>query len=423
MKKKIMMIFTTLFIIFSFIITPSAKSLNVNILSDDILNTKEFEKEREESLIEEYGENYRKILKDNYKSSKNAEKIKNMFAKTRTLGKSFDENINYPDYIGGLYINDNNELVIQIVKDNIPTTQSKKAVFNEVMSVDENAIIEYVNYSQNELDNINEIITEHFLANELPDNVVSYYIDTINNIIVVELENYNEQEIEKFKKVVDSKLITFKEGIRSIYTGSMNAGSPIDIEGNGCSMGYRARVGSSGTGFVTAGHCTRNNSTGKLYTNITYGEVKNRQIGGNMDAAYIKTNSSYTPTNNWYAKPPYTVPSGTLSTAVKTSFTVGEKVGRIGTTSGTQTGTITNINKSVNINFNGTSEKYTKLVATNVRQLPGDSGGIVYYSYIDYSGQFGDMHDTAGIGTIAENDQMIFSRADLINSKFGISRY
>ena len=126
MKKKIMMIFTTLFIIFSFIITPSAKSLNVNILSDDILNTKEFEKEREESLIEEYGENYRKILKDNYKSSKNAEKIKNMFAKTRTLGKSFDENINYPDYIGGLYINDNNELVIQIVKDNIPTTQSKK---------------------------------------------------------------------------------------------------------------------------------------------------------------------------------------------------------------------------------------------------------------------------------------------------------
>ena len=72
MKKKIMMIFTTLFIIFSFIITPSAKSLNVNILSDDILNTKEFEKEREESLNEEYGENYRKNLKDNYKSSKNA---------------------------------------------------------------------------------------------------------------------------------------------------------------------------------------------------------------------------------------------------------------------------------------------------------------------------------------------------------------
>lgn len=176
----------------------------------------------------------------------------------------------------------------------------------------------------------------------------AFYIDVINNIVVVELVDYNEGEIDKFKStIMDSPLITFKQGEKYTMTANINAGGPISSIG--CSVGYRARKTSTGQGFVTAGHCVRYLAIG---TNIPgFGVLKNRQMQGSIDAAWIDSSSATgTPTNDFHLYSGSTVPSGTLSTSVATSYsiaTIGQIVGRIGATTKHQTGVIGAINATV----------------------------------------------------------------------------
>lgn len=94
------------------------KAMNLEV-TDDILYTREFRKLSEQVYKEKYGENYLEIFAKNNKSSQNAQKITSMFEKD-----SNGEPI-YPDYIGGLYIDANDNLVIQVVEKNI---NKKKAL-------------------------------------------------------------------------------------------------------------------------------------------------------------------------------------------------------------------------------------------------------------------------------------------------------
>lgn len=428
MKTKLMKLFLVAFIFTVTITSVSANTfidtnqLNQNMqkpdLTDEVFETKEFNESRAKYLKEVYGENWKELYTRNANSVENAKKIESEFP------KDLKGNPIYPEYIGGLYINDDDYLVIQVVNKKISKSKtSQNTLYQKVLSVDKNAIVESVNYSFSEMTVINEMLENLFLENKLPSSVMAFYIDVINNKIVVELSICSEQEKLEFKNsVIDSPIITFKKGKETTVT--LNAGAP---NGAGGSVGYRARKGSSGQGFVTHGHGMTVNS---VITGI--GKVKNKRFGGNIDASWVDTNGySATPTNNWHAYPPYTIPTLSLSTVVKDSFFVGERVGRIGSASGHRTGKITKASYSTSVKECETcsSVNFTKMVLTDVYQTFGDSGGIVYYTLkapitMPFPDGSTEAHLTAGIGVFKTSDnKMVFSRADLINSAFGLSRY
>ena len=69
----------------------------------------------------------------------------------------------YPDYIGGIYIDDENNLVLQIVMENKPTLNSKSTeiqLYNKILNVDNNMIVENVKNPYGELEAAQQIIEE-----------------------------------------------------------------------------------------------------------------------------------------------------------------------------------------------------------------------------------------------------------------------
>jgi len=238
----------------------------------------------------------------------------------------------------------------------------------------------------------------------------------------VELIDYNEEEIAIFRsRIMDSPLITFKQGTRVQTSTNLNAGGQFALGGNRfCSVGYRARKGSTGQGFVTAGHCVCFNDVWTIF-----GRVRERQFGGRIDAAWLDTSGATgTPTNNFHnwnlilgsqPLPPLPV----LSTAVVTP-TVGQNIGRIGRTSGHRLGRVSEINVSFvsadtdRCMSNPICPVMTHQILTTVHQMGGDSGGVVYLT---------SNRSTLGIGTFRRGTQMIFSSAQNINNAFGLSRY
>lgn len=427
MKKKLKNLFLIVFVLTVVIHTVPVNALtNSNSfdqnkqkpdLTDEVLETKEFNESLAEYLESVYGENWKELYARNTRSVKKAQEIESKFSKD-----SFGNPI-YPEYIGGIYIGDDDRLVVQIVRNEIPTSKSAEhTLYKDVLSVDNNATIQSVTYSYAKLVSLNEMLENLFLQNKLPSSVTSFYIDVINNKIIVNLLNCNENEIMKFKETItDTPIITFEQEENATVT--LNAGAP---NGAGGSVGYRARKGSSGQGFVTHGHGMTKES---VISGI--GIVKEKQFGGNIDASWVNTSGySATPSNNWHAYPPYTVPTLSLDITVKSSFYVGERVGRIGMASGNRTGKITNASWSGSVAECNTCtpKNFTKMVLTDVYQIPGDSGGIVYYTFEPVSSiplpPGSTPHMTAGIGVFKTGDNhMIFTRADLINAKFGLSRY
>lgn len=287
-------------------------------------------------------------------------------------------------------------------------------MFNKIINVDNSLLIEYVNHSYSELKNIQDIITNAFETGKYFDLISMFYIDEDINNIVVALKNYNDKSIKKFKEeIIDSELVTFIEGGEMTTSADINAGGPIPI---GCSVGYRARKNITGSGFVTAAHCVESN---QILSN--FGTVKSRNFGGDVDAAWIDSTAGLpltvkpVPQNIFHKYSGSTTPSGSLSTSVATSYTKGQKVGRIGATSHFQTGTITAVNTTFGIMLDDKNVMFKNQIQTDVYQKEGDSGGVVFLI---------SNNQTMGIGTFRNKEyQMTFSRADKINSILGISRY
>lgn len=149
---------------------------------------------------------------------KNQEQINNSYQsevaiKVDSLIKK--DNI-YPNYFGGMYISDDSKnLIIQLVKDNIPkeSNTSEYDTYNKMLNIDSSIKIKYVKNSYNDLNEINNKIIKYFSSNNAKyNNLNGNYVDVINNIVVVELLENNEEQREEFKRlVVDSNLITFVE--------------------------------------------------------------------------------------------------------------------------------------------------------------------------------------------------------------------
>ena len=116
----------------------------------------------------------------------------------------------YPDFFGGVYYTEEGHLVVQIV-DDVTVTPSVE----DFLAQADGIIIEYVDFSYNEIKTTLEILDALFLAEDSPDaleNVRSYGVDALNNRVRIDLIVYNNEEITRFREtVLDSPLIVFEE--------------------------------------------------------------------------------------------------------------------------------------------------------------------------------------------------------------------
>lgn len=120
----------------------------------------------------------------------------------------------YPEYYGGAYINDNNELVVLVKDLNEDTAQS---ILQTLSGVD--VIIEPAAYSYNELTALYEklniaIESDDTVMASIFADVTGFGIDDERNKIVVNFNDISDDKIAKFKEVVsDSSAIEYEAGV------------------------------------------------------------------------------------------------------------------------------------------------------------------------------------------------------------------
>jgi streptogrisin B len=187
------------------------------------------------------------------KSALQYDKLMDSFEKTET-----DELI-YPDYYGGAYINDNGNLVVCAVAENAKEQKAAlKSIQEDVGSSDFE--VKYVTYSYNALEEMMELLNEYKQNNpdsQITKNSFGHYLSDRDNTIVVELSDVNDEMISLFQKeVTDSPMITFvNSGGQGVNCATPNSERGINNNSLGISSstGYRAMTNIVGAiGFVTA---------------------------------------------------------------------------------------------------------------------------------------------------------------------------
>ena len=379
----------------------------------------------EDYLQNKYGDNYKEQIDKNWESAELAEKIRNHFL------MNIDGEYIYPNYIGGMYINDNNDLVLQIVKDNIPKIEDKEFnIYNTIINLSDKMIIEYVKHSyselkeaQNRIDNYykekNSFKTYAIYNNKkvekdsykFDDGLETTSIDELENKLIIGLSNYDRKLMVQLDEIIKNPdIVKYEKTGKNVdehYTGGLLPGNQT------CSLGYRARDSSntSVVGMMTAGHCS--DTGGSIGTVIIgqdgqlFGTVWSWQKSGSIDAAFIFTAYGQSLSNKLRYNSSGNGVGPTLKTFVISSFTKGQWIGKVGMKTKYSTGTV--ISGSVS------AGGLTNLVSANYNSAGGDSGGIVF-------GGSTSNYKTAGIhkGTYGNK---VFSKASIINSTFGISRY
>lgn len=348
-----------------------------------------------------------KTLEQNEKNTQVTAKIMTMM-----------ENESYPSYYGGSYISDDStSIILQIVEEDIPKSTNARALttYNKIVNMNKNIKIEYVKNSYNELNEINNRLVDYYSSTGADiSNLSSHYIDVFNNKVVVELLDNSSEKISKLKQNVlqqsrsslTSDVIEFKTGVKQQnHATSLDAGQPIATNGvsNNCSMGYRVKINGV-SGYITAGHCF--NGTGE---SATGGTVTRYRESGTVDAAFVQTTSSYSPTNTIAYKP---FGIANLNTTTCPVLSINTVVAKSGFRTGYTTGQIKSLN------YSGTYDGiyFTNLIAVNYSTAGGDSGGPVFLPSNSSSLVAGINKGTSSYGSV-------FVNADKISTAFGYVRY
>lgn len=298
----------------------------------------------------------------------------------------------YPSYFGGMYVtNDATNLVIQIVRKNIPNQDSDEyKIYNKIVNMDNSVKVEYVSHSFNELNEVNNNIADTlFKDKDTKEEVTASYIDIMNNNVTVEVVSDNSlQKIKSNESKISTYTLSpnFNSDIVKFTTGKKNetftdikAGGYISAKNGGsCSMAMRVKYKGK-VGFLTAGHCTN----GK-WSSIQSGSVKVSQFANNKnyDYAFIQTNSSYNPTN----KLAYTASDITYLGVVDycPTITANMITAKVGNATKYTTGRVTKFN--ISVTYKEDKKTIKGLFASNVYAAKGDSGGVFIIPRSDANG-------------------------------------
>lgn len=304
-------------------------------------------------------------------------------------------NDEYPTYFGGMYVSDDaSKLIIQIVQKNIPIQTSEEfSIYNTITNLDESIQIEYVTYSFNELNEINNSVSEYITTDKIHDNLIGGYVDIMNNKVVVEMKDTSIKKQENFKsklsisrKKMNMSAIEYVEAeqpkthAKTIKSGGEIYGRQIDSTHVAvCSMGFRTKYNNQ-YGYVTAGHCLRNASYVQSGT-VLYSNFTNN---GYYDYGFVATNSQYTTSNK------LEFPSGNIKTLAVVYYcptiVSNMAVAKSGIKTKYTSGKVTGINQTVTFKEDSGNIVIKGLVKTNVKSDEGDSGAPVFVPRTDSEG-------------------------------------
>lgn len=336
-------------------------------------------------------DNNEEYLKRNWELIQLSTKVQNKIKEYYKIEKEYEDK--YPDYYGGIYMNDDaTSLVIQIVKKYVPDEKdSEYNIYKEIVEMDNKIKIEYVDYSFNELNAVNNNVSDYMALMDLNnDNVRGTYIDIMKNKIVVEVKENNDKEQKKIKNniamgknniisklVESSKIFIFKEaGITSI-TKNIITGSKIYGD-NSCTIG--PRIYYNGSGYLTAGHCVKNlkyTPKGTVIKSVY-------SNGGRYDYAYVHITDNQTNLTNTLEK---SSSDGKVTKLAVVdycpSITTNMAIAKVGAVTGYTSGKVTGLNQTVT---NDDDITIHGLVKSNVKTDKGDSGGPVFIPRTDSQG-------------------------------------
>lgn len=379
--------------------------------SEEILKNLDLNK-IEKQTKELYGENYKEIISRKEVASEYIQQIDGLFSQNLY-------SINYPDYYGGKYINDEGNLVVEIITSSIPKKSDKTYQnFSNIISNRDDITIKYVENSYNELDIVNQQIISYFKSENEFEGFIGSYIDEKRNLVIVELENDSASSQNKFKnEVINSNLIKIVNGTMAMFSAStLNSGAPLPTvapPGGHCSVGYRAKLNGV-AGFVTAGHCVK----GIEY--IIDGDVKTSKIEGNIDAAFVSF-GKYTPSN---ALQYNTYPSTTLKLNESLLYLApASPLAKSGATTNLTIGNVATTSWSGYVSDGSKKYYLTDLLKAELNCTDGDSGGVVFTT--DSKGNLGGyvlgIISACSHSTLSNSAYIV--KINNIKSNMNVSRY
>lgn len=263
----------------------------------------------------------KEIETSQYNSVKQNIKILSAFD-SEALRKSTDSKektrLNYPDYYGGSYLNEDGELVV-LVK---PTATEEELHSLRDISENDELIYEAAEFSYSELckmiHNAMEYVNSH-KTEDYSNDICSCSLNDKDNRIEVTIYNLTDKKIAYFRdKISDSDAFYFVNAEKNTYSDKFSAstknetnnegsnilvkaGSPINSMGKKISMGFPAyRDITSGRqyGFVTCAHNLSDNNPIFYEVNEqpqgVIGTVQMRRLGGAYDVSFVNTNAGYT---------------------------------------------------------------------------------------------------------------------------------
>ncbi|MCS2429342.1 S1 family peptidase [Parabacteroides goldsteinii] len=289
----------------------------------------------------------------------------------------------YPDYYGGMYVDDNRDIIVLVKKDE----SSFRSDLTKRMATDL-YIVKECDYSYNELQSLFEEITQFWLNPNNGDlfksvSLVSFGINDVTNRVQIDLLDCSDANIQKFRQSInDSPMLSFEKANGKLeLTVDVTPGNRIEnYKGSGASIGYRA-MKSGVEGFLTVGHFVSAGDKVKL-NGIEIGVCEGSEFSGNLDAAWVKiTNSSYSPSRT-------TAMGVTLSTQTISTPTVGTYVNMEGHKSALQRDKVLQNNINGNYTYEDANgvERTTQvqnLTKAAYKCQKGDSGGVIGYKVVD----------------------------------------
>lgn len=288
-----------------------------------------------------------------------------------------DNNKSVEKEYAGAYIDEDNKLVVNLTTSSIKTKNI----------VQENTESQKVKFQKQEYTYDTLLKAYEKIGNAINDTkyakvVSSFYVDEINNAVVVDISDLSYADSFK-EDICDDNCIQFNETAEKIAptTTKLKPGGYIGNASYGYSIGWRGwRINNAGNyteGLVTAAHSNNVGNIAYTYGGHKFGKFVLRRFSGTMDAAFVqRTNDNYDVSNTIK----FSGSSLKAGYYVSGSCT-GCTVYKVGMTTGLTSGKVLSTSCSVTYD----NKTFTDYVKASYRSDNGDSGGLVY---MDINGSY-----------------------------------
>lgn len=285
---------------------------------------------------------------------------------SKILSSSVDYS-DFEDEYGGVFINEDGMLVLNIVK-------GKKNKFIGNVYYDEDIIINEVDYS---LKDINNEIKELTKVSKDFNIIAIERSEKDNTLIVTISEDFNKKEktLKTFSKLKNIIVVEKNDNVELVPTVKYTInGESTTIGSSGLTVGFAAKNSSGDPGFVTAGHITASNGTNVYYDGSHCGDVDGSPVfSGDVDATFVELRDPWIG-HTWLPTKDFMNGDSYYSVNTADMYIVqGAGVKTYGALSGRESGTIL----STSMSFEIDGVWHTDFVKSDYIAIHGDSGAAV----------------------------------------------